>query len=247
MNEKSSSLSGNLLGNHPNNFNSFESRAHHTYFIHLWFHMRWTSHSCNFVSFQSWNMRSMFGGWQLSASTRPAERRLLWNASWCRRCWLWRCSWGRSWWRFTGKQGPVCPTSPARDLCWDKTCIPSSVLMRWMLGQIGKAILSLSKTQSILGAKLMCKAWNIYLSIGPKIKGLEISGSFWFKKVTNMVLHLSLQLWLQHSKMLEFLSFTEKFKFSSVNGWAWKTFHQWIPVFYNYFIIKTSVWTWVQA
>lgn len=90
--------------------------------------------------------------------------------------------------------------------------------MRWMLGQIGKAILSLSKTQSILGAKLMCKAWNIYLSTGPEIKGLEISGSFWFKKVTNMVLHLSLQLWLQHSKMLEFLSFTEKFKFSSVNG-----------------------------
>lgn len=96
--------------------------------------MCWSSHWSNFASFQSWNMRSMFGGWQLSALTRPAERRLLWNASWCRRCWLWRCSSGRSWERFTGKQGPACPTSPSRDLHWDKTCSPSSVLITWMSG-----------------------------------------------------------------------------------------------------------------
>lgn len=170
MNDKSSFLSGNWLGNHPHNFNSFESRARYTYFIHLWFHTHWTSHWCNFVSFQSWNMRSMFGGWQLSASTQPAERRLLWNAFWCRRCWLWRCSWGRSWGRFTGRQGPACPTSPFRDLHHGKTCIPSSVLMRWVLGQMGNATLSLSKTQSTVGQSWCVKPGKYNCQYDPKLK-----------------------------------------------------------------------------
>lgn len=170
MNDKSSVLSGKLLGNHPNNFNSFESRAHYTYFNNLWFHTHGTSHWSNFASFQSWNMRSMFGGWQLSASTQPAEKRLLWNASWCRRCWLWRCSWGRSWGRFTGKQGPVCPIFPFRDLHWDKTCIPSSVLIRWTLGQIRKATLSLSKTQSILGENWCVRPGKYIYQYDPKLK-----------------------------------------------------------------------------
>lgn len=65
-------------------------------------------------------MRSMFGDWPHSALTRPAGRRLLWNASWCRRCWLWRRSWGRSWGHSTGERGPACPTSPALTLGGDK-------------------------------------------------------------------------------------------------------------------------------
>lgn len=65
-------------------------------------------------------MRSMFGDWLHSALTQPAERRLQWNASWCRRCWLWRCFWGRSWARSTGERGPACPISPALTLGGDK-------------------------------------------------------------------------------------------------------------------------------
>lgn len=46
---------------------------------------------------QNSSMRSWCGGRRLSALTPPAERRQLWNASWCRKCSPWNVCSARCW------------------------------------------------------------------------------------------------------------------------------------------------------